>query len=88
MANSFPDRIRGVMNEGGLYGERAGWHLPGFDDSQWEPRSPAEGMLSAGVGFFRATFDLDIPAGVDAKMSFNFPPYGNGTYRAFLYVNG
>jgi len=23
------DRVRGPFNEGGLYGERAGWHLPG-----------------------------------------------------------
>lgn len=25
------DPVRGPMNEGGLYGERLGWHLPGFD---------------------------------------------------------
>ena len=30
------DPVRGPMNEGGQYGERNGWHLPGFDDSGWE----------------------------------------------------
>ncbi|PIL34787.1 hypothetical protein GSI_02574 [Ganoderma sinense ZZ0214-1] len=28
---NFPDKVRGVMNEGGLFGESEGWHLPGFD---------------------------------------------------------
>jgi hypothetical protein len=31
--NTTLDPVRGVYNEGGLYGERLGWHLPGFDDS-------------------------------------------------------
>ena len=30
------DRVRGPQNNGGLYGERSGWSLPGFDDSAWE----------------------------------------------------
>lgn len=25
-----------MYNEDGLFGERVGWHLPGFDDSLWE----------------------------------------------------
>ena len=29
---SAPDPVRGPMNNGGLYGEREGWHLPGFRD--------------------------------------------------------
>lgn len=29
------DPVRGVYNEDGLFGERVGWHLPGFDDSDW-----------------------------------------------------
>ncbi|OZJ02687.1 hypothetical protein BZG36_05113 [Bifiguratus adelaidae] len=30
------DTVRGPLNEGGLYGERAGWHLPGFPiPSDW-----------------------------------------------------
>ncbi|KAJ7208991.1 glycoside hydrolase superfamily [Mycena pura] len=84
----FPDRVRGIMNEGGFFGDRAGWHLPGFDDSAWSTSKLSTGLSRAGVRYFRTTFDLDVPAGYDVKMSFNFPPYGDGTYRAFLYVNG
>ena len=78
------------MNEGGLYGERQGWHLPGFDTSSWESRSLSDGLNSrgkAGVGFFVTTFDLDVPKGVDAMMSFAFSKE-DAPYRALLYVNG
>ena len=61
---SYPDKVRGLLNEGGLYGERRGWHLPGFDTSDWAARELAAGLPGgrAGVGFFVATFDLDVPA--------------------------
>ncbi|KAJ7836814.1 glycosyl hydrolases family 35-domain-containing protein [Mycena leptocephala] len=85
---NFPDRVRGIMNEGGFFGDRAGWHLPGFDDSAWNTTTLSEGQSGAGVRYFRTTFDLNAPDGFDTKMSFNFPPYGDGTYRVFLYVNG
>ncbi|KAJ7290717.1 glycoside hydrolase superfamily [Mycena rebaudengoi] len=84
----FPDRARGIMNEGGFFGDRAGWHLPGFDDSAWNNTRLSTGLSRAGVRYFRTTFDLDVPDRYDVKMSFNFPPYGEGTYRVFLYVNG
>ena len=28
-----PNTTRGIYNNGGLYGERAGWYLPGFPDA-------------------------------------------------------
>ncbi|CAM5650083.1 beta-galactosidase [Streptomyces hirsutus] len=35
-----PDRVRGALNNGGLYGEREGWHLPEYGDDRdrnaWE----------------------------------------------------
>ncbi|KAH9053098.1 glycoside hydrolase family 35 protein [Lactarius vividus] len=54
----FPDRVRGVLNEGGLFGERAGWHLPGFDTSNWVARDLSAGLPNgdAGVGFLQQTF--------------------------------
>jgi len=88
---NYPDKTRGVFNEGGLYGEREGWHLPGFDTSKWEHRDLSVGLpgSSAGVGFFVSTFNLNIPEDQDVFMSFNFD---NGTlgqpYRAYLFVNG
>lgn len=88
---SYPDKTRGVLNEGGLYGERKGWHLPGFDTSSWVRRDISSGLpeSAAGVGFFVNVFDLDIPKSQDVFLSFNFD---NGTmgqpYRAYLFVNG
>ena len=88
-ACSFPDTTRGVLNEGGLFGERAGWHLPGFDTSNWVERDLSAGLPNgaAGVGFFVATFPLNIPAGFDAMMSFTFDD-NTQPYRALLFVNG
>ncbi|KAK0186877.1 glycoside hydrolase family 35 protein [Armillaria mellea] len=86
----FPDKTRGVFNEGGLYGERKGWHLPGFDTSTWESRDLNNGLpkSAAGVGFFVTTFDLRIPEGFDVPMSFNFNEPLGQPYRAYLFVNG
>ena len=87
----FPDRVRGVLNEGGLFGEREGWHLPGFDTSGsgWTDRALSDGLPTgkAGVGFFVTTFRLDVPHGVDAMMSFQFSDE-EAPYRALLFVNG
>ena len=87
---SFPDKVRGVLNEGGLYGERRGWHLPGFDTSHWTVRDLSEGLPegTAGVGFFVTTFDLASPKDVDVLMSFQFEAENTQPYRALLFVNG
>ena len=86
---SFLDTTRGVLNEGGLFGERAGWHLPGFDTSSWVERDLSAGLPdgAAGVGFFVTTFPLDIPTGFDVMLSFTFDE-SSQPYRAFLFVNG
>ena len=47
------DAVRGPMNEGGLYGERLGWHLPGFDTSGWKSGSPTDGLTKSGVTWYR-----------------------------------
>ncbi|TFY77798.1 hypothetical protein EWM64_g6213, partial [Hericium alpestre] len=86
----FLDKTRGVFNEGGLFGERQGWHLPGFDTSSWQERDLSSGLPNntAGVGFFVTTFNLDIEKGLDVMMSFTFGEGGAQPYRAFLFVNG
>ncbi|KAH9919183.1 glycoside hydrolase superfamily [Epithele typhae] len=86
----FPDKVRGVMNEGGLFGEREGWHLPGFDTSTWQARDLAQGLPNgtAGVGFFVTTVDLDFPTDVDVYASFVFGEAAGQAYRARLFVNG
>ncbi|KAI0263999.1 glycoside hydrolase family 35 protein [Gloeopeniophorella convolvens] len=86
---NFPDRTRGVLNEGGLFGERSGWHLPGFDTSSWTTRDISTGLPNsqAGVGFFVTTFDLNIPDNLDVMLSFTFDQTSQ-PYRALLFVNG
>ncbi|KAJ6779264.1 glycoside hydrolase family 35 protein [Mycena vulgaris] len=87
---AFPDQTRGVFNEGGLFGERRGWHLPGFDTSGWEARALEDGLpnAGAGVGFFVTTFDLDVEEYLDVHMSFTFEDPLGAPYRALLFVNG
>lgn len=93
---SFTDRLRGISNEGGTFGERHGWHLPGFAPATsdgWSLRRLSEGLPhgAAGVGVFVTHIELDVPRGVDMPMSFVFDE-GVGepglAYRAYLYVNG
>ncbi|KAJ3543307.1 hypothetical protein NM688_g5870 [Phlebia brevispora] len=85
---NYPDKTRGVLNEGGLFGERQGWHLPGFDTSSWTKRNFSQSLPSSpGIGFFVTTFDLDIPSDVDAMLSFVFDDIDQ-PYRALLFVNG
>ncbi|KAJ4470950.1 glycoside hydrolase family 35 protein [Lentinula aciculospora] len=86
----YLDKVRGVLNEGGLFGERQGWHLPGFDTSFWEVRDLSEGLpdSAAGVGFFVTTIELGIPGGLDVLMSFTFEEALGQPYRVYLFVNG
>lgn len=86
--NTTLDPIRGVYNEGGLYGERLGWHLPGFDDSSWSSGSPQAGVTGATVQFYRSTMPLNVPTGLDVSLSFVLSAPGPNTIRALLYVNG
>ena len=92
----YEDRARGPLNEGGLYAERQGYHLPSAPTSSWKSSKsgPAEGIPSAGVAFYATTFDLDFPQGYDIPLSFSFRNSSTNTsettpsYRSQIYVNG
>lgn len=100
----YKDRARGPLNEGGLYAERQGYHLPGAPASDWEDSAgPSEGISAPGVAFYSTTFDLDMPAGYDIPLSFSFtnstsdtaaPAYYTSSsalstaYRIQIFVNG
>jgi len=91
---TLADPVRGVPNNGGQYGERMGWHLPGFDDRAWKPAAvPATGQ-PAGTTWYRTSFALDVSRGDDATVAFQFgdPAVprspGPGRYRVLLFVNG
>ncbi|CBX90771.1 hypothetical protein IAQ61_002256 [Plenodomus lingam] len=83
------DAVRGPMNEGGLYGERLGWHLPGFDTSAWEEGSPVEdGVLGAGVKWFTTSFDLDIDDDLDVPIGVELGADQGTVARVLIFVNG
>jgi beta-galactosidase GanA len=80
------DPVRGPLNNGGLYGERAGWHLPGLADGSWTEGVPAR--IMPGVTWQRTTFRLDLPKGQDVPIVLRFgaPPIDGGDVR--IYLNG
>ncbi|AGL17620.1 beta-galactosidase [Actinoplanes sp. N902-109] len=79
------DPMRGPLNNGGLYGERNGWHLPEYRDSGW---TRASAQVAPGVTWFRTTFRLDLAPGQDSSVLLRFagaPPAGQ---RTQLFLNG
>ncbi|KAG7096629.1 hypothetical protein E1B28_004046 [Marasmius oreades] len=85
----YVDKTRGPLNEGGLFAERQGWHLPEFDDRKWTSGKPTDGLPQAGVAFYRTTFDLNIPDGLDYPLSLVISnSTTNPHFRSKLYVNG
>lgn len=86
------DTARGVPNNGGLYGERLGWHLPGFYDGGWSKANVPAAEIKPGTTWYRTSFDLDVPKGQDATIGVAFgdtdTPRSPGRYRVLLFVNG
>ncbi|GAA1086611.1 beta-galactosidase [Streptomyces javensis] len=86
------DTARGPYNNGGLYGERAGWSLPGYPDGRWESTtlSRQTGETGAGVRWYRTSARLDLPRGQDTALALDLAQAeGSGTdYRAQIFVNG
>jgi hypothetical protein len=88
----YVDKTRGPLNEGGLYAERQGFTQPYPPNENWVAGNPMTGISTAGVAFYQADFQLDLPDNYDIPLTFNF---GNTTingavadYRAQLWVNG
>ena len=79
-----------LYNNGGLGGEKAGFHMPGFDDSKWDK---ADNLHSpAGVTWYRARVKLNLPANQDTAFrldinSSRFSSLGDRA-QATLFVNG
>ncbi|OCF61988.1 hypothetical protein L486_01654 [Kwoniella mangroviensis CBS 10435] len=96
----YPDKVRGVFNVGGLYGERKGWNLPGYDDGRWENEHFDGKHLvtvtadldevqdsGAGIGWWRGRIEVEYPDGLDLHYSFVFPRILSPV-RGQLFVNG
>lgn len=94
----YADRVRGPLNEGGLFAERQGFHQPApplsaFSSPSSSPSSPFVGLDAPGVAFYTTNFTLALPsADFDAPLSLVFTndtaAAGAEPYRALVYVNG
>lgn len=86
------DPVRGPLNVGGLYGERHGWFLPGYPDASWQTVSLPDRWsghgLPPGIGWYRTTFSLYLPAGTDVPVGLQISDTPNYHYRAEIFVNG
>ncbi|MFF7656156.1 beta-galactosidase [Streptomyces sp. NPDC007983] len=86
------DAARGPYNNGGLYGERAGWSLPGYPDEGWKRTTLSRQTAKSGPGvrWYRTTARLDLPRGQDNAIALDLTePEGGGTgYRTQVFVNG
>lgn len=84
-----PDPVRGPLNNGGLYGERNGWHLPGFADGRWPPADFPRGDRRQGVTWYRTGFRLAVDPEVDASIGLTLRDDDPArAYRVQLFLNG
>ncbi len=83
-----PDRVRGPLNNGGLYGERKGWHLPGFDDREWRTAELPRADRWQGVVWYRTRFRLDVDPDMDASVGLTLDDEPDRAYRAQIFLNG
>jgi hypothetical protein len=79
------DPVRGGLNNGGLFGERAGWSLPGYRDGSWPAATFA---VPAGVTWLRDDFTVDLPRGQDTSVTLRFGDAIPQGYRTIIYLNG
>lgn len=83
------DAVRGPMNEGGLYGERLGWPLPGFaPDATFDRSSPLVGLTSSGIRLYTTTFHLNIDSDLDVPLGISLSSPAGTIARVMLWVNG
>jgi len=88
-AANAPDNVRGYLNEGGLWAERVGAHLPNYPDATWAAGNPLSGVKSAGVNFYRTTFNPNIPDDVDVPVRLSITPSAQtSNFRVQIYLNG
>jgi beta-galactosidase len=84
------DAVRGPMNEGGLFGERLGWPLPGFTPSSpiFDRSSPLVGLNSSGIRMYTTTFHLNIDSDLDVPLGLELSAPAGTIARAMFWING
>ncbi len=83
------DPVRGPMNEGGLYGERLGWHLPSFTpDAIFDRSSPFTGISKSGIQFYITNFSLNIDSDLDVPLGIELAAPAGTIARVMIWING
>jgi beta-galactosidase GanA len=82
------DTTRGPLATGGLYGERAGWSLPGFPDSSWSRVTLPSSDTTPGVSWYRTDVALGLPRHQDTSLGLTIADDPSRKYRAMIFVNG
>ncbi|KAJ5085667.1 hypothetical protein N7532_010438 [Penicillium argentinense] len=83
------DPVRGPMNEGGLYGERLGWHLPGYKaPNSAGSESPLDGFSGAKGRFYMTTFKLDLDKDLDVPIGLQLSAPTNTSASVQIFMNG
>ncbi|CAH0003800.1 unnamed protein product [Clonostachys byssicola] len=93
---SYLDHSRGPLNEGAMFAERSGLHLPGAPFTSWEKGSPLQGLDQAGVHIFGSAFNLSLPTGYDIPISLNIANITHSAleggavpnFRVQIFLNG
>jgi beta-galactosidase GanA len=86
--NPQADPERGPLNNGGLFGERAGWYLPDFDDARWAAVTLPYTSPHPGVAWYRSEFHLEVPESVDASIALTITDDTTDQYRVLFFLNG
>ncbi|SDO68765.1 beta-galactosidase [Actinacidiphila guanduensis] len=82
------DTVRGPLNTGGLYGERAGYYLPGYPTAGWQPVTLPATDTTPGVSWYTTHAALHLPKGQDTSLGLTITDDPSRKYRAEIYVNG
>ncbi len=82
------DPVRGPLNTGGLYGERAGYYLPGYPTGGWQPVQLPATDTTPGVSWYNTDVTLHLPQGQDTSVGLTIADDPARKYRAEIYVNG
>ena len=87
-ARTCTDPARGPLNNGGLYGERAGWHLPGYPGRLLGRAAPRR-RSRPGVTWLRTHVRAGPAAGPGraGRICASAAPAGHG-YRVLIFLNG
>lgn len=82
------DPGRGPLNTGGLFGERAGYTLPGYPTAGWKPVTLPTTNTTPGVSWYQTDVTLKLPKGQDTSLGLTITDDATRQYRAEIFVNG